>query len=192
MCGSLIPVWYAKKGSPVRGRASNLLSCSSLPFEAFNAQLPEASVACFFVFVYSSTVRGWLLAKVQHGALQSWLQQWQLWPCIVLFNVTGRVFLYRAERRIVGCHLVTRGCGTTQVQLQSNAQCAQLASSGRLVVTKLHARFYFGRVGFEICSHTQLYTTFTHRHNLVTTIFHTHYYVTHTTLSRTTLHIQLF
>ena len=30
-----------------------------------------------------------------------------------------------------------------------NAQCAQAASSGRPIVTKLHARFHFGCAGFE-------------------------------------------
>ena len=29
----------------------------------------ETAVACLFVLVYSSIVRGWFLAKVQHGAL---------------------------------------------------------------------------------------------------------------------------
>ena len=36
----------------------------------------EWEVMCAFVFVYSSAVCGWLLAKVQHGLLQSWLRQW--------------------------------------------------------------------------------------------------------------------
>ena len=36
----------------------------------------ETAVARLFVFVYSSIVRRWFLAKVQHGALRSWLRQW--------------------------------------------------------------------------------------------------------------------
>ena len=56
--------------------------------------------------------------------------------------ISVHVLLYQADRRDVVCHLVGRGRGMTRVQ--SNAQCAQAASSGRPVVTKLHARFNFG------------------------------------------------
>ena len=38
----------------------------------------EIAVACLFVSAYSSIVCDWFLAKVQHGALQSWLWQWWL------------------------------------------------------------------------------------------------------------------
>ena len=34
------------------------------------------SCCLLVVFVYSSTARRWFLAKVQHGALRSWLRQW--------------------------------------------------------------------------------------------------------------------
>ena len=88
------------------------------------------------------------------------------------------VLLHQADRRDVVCHLVGRGCGKTRVL--SNVQCAQAASSGMLVVTKLHARFHFGCDGFEAWSHTSFTHTqlghtqsFTHTHNFVTHIFHT-------------------
>ena len=87
------------------------------------------------------------------------------------------------QTRDVVCHLVGRNCGMTRVQ--SNAQCAQPASSGRLGVTKLRARFHFGRVGFETWSHTHNFHTHTtwlhtifHTNNYVTRIFHTQLYHT--------------
>ena len=95
------------------------------------------------------------------------------------------VFLYQADRHDVVCHLVGRGRGMTRVQ--SNAQCAQAASSGKLVVAKLHARFHFGRVGFETWSHA--HTTWPHTqsftHIILSHTSFTHNFITHNS-SRTT------
>ena len=75
--------------------------------------------------------------------------------------------LHQIDRRDVLCHLVGRECGKTR--LLSNAQCAQAASSGRLV---------FPQTIFDT------HTTWSH------TIFHTHNFVTqsHTTLTNTHKH----
>jgi hypothetical protein len=76
---------------------------------------------------------------------------------------------------VMCCHLVGRGCGITRVE--SNAQCARAASSGRLLVNKLHDRFHFVHVGFETWSlgHTHNLVThnLSHTNNFVTQLYHT-------------------
>ena len=101
-------------------------------------------------------------------------------------------FSYTAQTDVLSAVTSLAG-GGGMTRVQSNAQCAQAASSGRLVVAKPHARFHFGRVGFETRSRTQLSHTHTtwshiifHTHNFVTRIFHTHNFITHKYSSHTT------
>ena len=105
---------------------------------------------------------------------------WHAWH---LWHWAGMVahLLHRADRRDVVCHLVGRGCGCGKRRVLSNVQCAQAASSGRLVchrqsLTHTHTTW----------SHTQFFT-----HDFVTHIFHTHSFITHNS-SHTILHHLLY
>ena len=85
-----------------------------------------------------------------------------------------------AQTDVMCCHLVGRGCGMTRVE--SNAQCARAASSGRLLVNKLHDRFHFVHVGFETWSLGHTHTTWSH------TIFHTHIILSHNFITHNSSH----